>query len=300
MKINAIKANGVEYDIWATESDVQALNNQGNAALGTEVESGKAMIAQAINNVGGTASSDESLSELAQDIEQIPSKGFYAGNVKLTGTPVNVLELMCNTAARQNIASNITEIDDDTITEITGGGFSDFSALKRVKMSRLGSISGGTFSRSGVETFDFPMLTSITNAYSFSGITSLKEFIAPNLSNFSGTNNFSGCHNITNIILGRLTSMSENLSQNKTLLRNVTIGEDTNINLPFQYWTATDVIAGGQSGIDELNSNLQTNLISKLYQGGNKILRLGAALYDVTTQETRDMVTAKGWTLQRG
>ena len=52
MKINAIKANGVEYDIWATESDVQALNNQGNAALGTEVESGKAMIAQAINNAG--------------------------------------------------------------------------------------------------------------------------------------------------------------------------------------------------------------------------------------------------------
>jgi hypothetical protein len=89
------------------------------------------------------------------------------------------------------------------------------------------------------------------------------------------------------------------LSQTKPNLRNITIGQGTDINLPFQYWTATNVIAEGQSGIDELNENLYNNLLTKLYDhsqdGQTRTLRIGW-LANVS-QANIDYATAKGWTL---
>lgn len=65
----------------------------GAAALDQEVESGKKLIAQAINDKGGTASEDESLSELADDV---------------LGIPVNVqVEDAANLAFPESISWNI-------------------------------------------------------------------------------------------------------------------------------------------------------------------------------------------------
>ena len=65
----------------------------GAAALDQEVESGKAMIAQAINAKGGTSSADESMAELADDVLEIP---------------INIqVEDAANLAFPENIAWNI-------------------------------------------------------------------------------------------------------------------------------------------------------------------------------------------------
>jgi hypothetical protein len=100
--------------------------------------------------------------------------------------------------------------------------------------------------------------------------------------------------------LGVLVSFAD-FYDTKKELRNITIGQSTNINLPFQNWTAQSVIAEGQSGIDELNSNLYNNLLTKLYDhstdGQTRTLRLGWLAH--VTQENIDYANSKGWTLTK-
>lgn len=98
---------------------------------------------------------------------------------------------------------------------------------------------------------------------------------------------------------GKLIRIVETLTNPKPNIRNITIGQDTNINLPFQNWTATNVIAEGQSGITELNSNLYNNLLTKLYDhsqdGVTRTLRLGWLAK--VSAENIAYANAKGWTL---
>ena len=99
--------------------------------------------------------------------------------------------------------------------------------------------------------------------------------------------------------VGTLIQCKELFFNAKPNLRNITIGVGTDIDLPFQNWTATNVIAEGQPSIDELNSNLYNNLLTKLYDhstdGQTRTLRLGWLAH--VTQENIDYANSKGWTL---
>jgi hypothetical protein len=121
----------------------------------------------------------------------------------------------------------------------------------------------------------------------------------PNLVTISGKNVFSLCAYLQNVQLGTLIYCNEPFINAKPNLCNITIGTNTDIDLPFQYWTATNVIAEGQSGIDELNNNLRTNLLEKLADHSNdgqtRTLRLGWLAH--VTQENIDYANSKGWTL---
>ena len=144
-----------------------------------------------------------------------------------------------------------------------------------------------------------PNLVTISGAYTFQGCSALQSVDMPNLVTISVTHTFQNCSALQNVVFGTLSSCTEPFSQGKSNLRNITIGADTNINLPFQNWTATDVIAEGQSGIDELNSNLYNNLLTKLYDhsqdGQTRTLRLGWLAK--VSQENIDYANSKGWTL---
>ena len=148
MKINAIKANGVEYDIWATESDVQALNNQGNAALGKELDSGKAMIAQAINNVGGQASEDESLAELAEDITTMPIVNVSA--FKFSEVPNLAKQIAEQTYSEQlgeDFRTKLTEINDvnGEITSVGAYAFNRCNNLVKINLPNVTTIGYNAF-----------------------------------------------------------------------------------------------------------------------------------------------------------
>ena len=150
-----------------------------------------------------------------------------------------------------------------------------------------------------IKSINSTLLTDIERSYAFHKNVSLQSVELPNLATISDSNTFYGCSSLQSVEFGRLILIAENFNGTKENLRNVTIGAGTDVNLPFKYWTATNVIAKGQSGIDELNSNLYNNLLTKLYDHSNdgetRILQIG--WLDYITPENIAYANAKGWTI---
>lgn len=78
------------------------------------------------------------------------------------------------------------------------------------------------------------------------------------------------------------------------------IGQDTDVVFNMRDWTATNVIAEGQSGIDELNYNIKTYFADRLKDntgGTAKTVTFGASLYNVLTPATIAAFTSKNWSV---
>ena len=271
----------------------------GGEALISEITQGKEDIAAAINAKGGTADPLESFQQLADDVVNL-NTSFITYGVEVT-EKIHWLKFICDSSTVARLP--LTAIDDDVVTTIsTSSTFKSCSALESVKMTALTTISSGNVFESciSLREVNMPRLTTINGGSVFNLCTSLQEIEMPILVILSGGGVFSGCAALRNVTFGTLTYLYEPFTNAKPNLRNITIGQDTNINLPFQNWTANNVIAEGQSGIDELNTNIMTNLVPNLYLNGGKTLRLGTTLYDVLTTATKDAITDRGWTLQRG
>jgi hypothetical protein len=198
--------------------------------------------------------------------------------------------------------SSLRSVELPNLTTISGGyTFQSCSSLQSVELPNLATISGGnTFDTcSSLRSVELPNLTTISGGYTFQSCSSLQSVELPNLATISGGNTFYGCSSLRSVEFGRLILIAESFYNKKGNLRNITIGAGTDVNLPFQYWTATNVIAEGQSGIDELNSNLYNNLLTKLYDhsedGETRTLRLGWLAK--VSQENIDYANSKGWTL---
>lgn len=200
----------------------------------------------------------------------------------------------------------LSNLDFPSLETLDGDNiFFGCTNLKSVRFPSLVAMTSlYAFQRSGLEVFIADKLKSIeygSGTSPFRGATELREFIAPSLEQTpSSASYFFSESNIQNVVVGKIKSM--NLFANTittTNLRNVTIGQDTDANISFHLWTATKVIAEGQSGIDELNSNLYNNLLTKLYDhsedGQTRTLRLGWLAH--VTQENIDYANSKGWTL---
>lgn len=188
------------------------------------------------------------------------------------------------------------------LVTISGSGvFAGCPALQEVTMPNLTTISSGQCFNTlpALQYISLPSLIAINGNFSFAYNTSLQEVNMPNLTVISGSNTFINCSALSNVIFGTLTTLLDPFINDKPSLRNITIGEDTNINLPFYRWSASNVIAEGQSGIDELNSNLYNNLLTKLYDhsqdGQTRTLRIGWLAK--VTAENIAYANAKGWTL---
>lgn len=285
-----------------------------------DVAEGKKQIADAINIKGGNSTPDESFQQLASDIQTLPYAGISAEGIVQT-EEFSFLDFMCS-----NYNNPITEIKDNTVTLINKNySFSESRSLIKVEMNALTVISGMNvfFNCTVLQNIELPNLVEVKSSSVFSTCTALQNVELPNLVKLEGGQIFYRCANLVEIRLpkleifrgnigiigdnsrlqyiefGVLTIMNEPFYNLKPNLRNITIGQDTNINLPFQLWTATNVIAEGQSGIDELNSNLYNNLLTKLYDHSNdgqtRTLRLGWLAH--VTQENIDYANSKGWTL---
>jgi hypothetical protein len=248
----------------------------GAGAIGSEIMVGKQSLVDAIEYKGGTSSADKTLKGIAEDIKEIPNFDQYfrlAG--VLAGSSYNKNQLQGH---NENVAAgSITEIIDQlgSFIRLNDYAFSYWDLLEYIEMSALISLGSYVFRYS-----------------------SIKNFVGINVSSI-GTFAFGDCIKLTNITLGTLTSMSVRILTDVRSLRNITIGQGTDIDLYLQEWYATNVIAEGQSGIDELNENLYNNLLTKLYDhstdGQTRTLRLGWLAK--VSQENIDYANSKGWTL---
>ena len=311
MKINAIKANGVEYDIWATESDVAALNNQGNSALGKEVESGKALIAQAIRDKGVPATADESLSELAEKVSEIdwnPNVGFTFMDGYAPKTLVEYLN---------GYYKYLLSVDDYQITtDLKDGAFQHCINVASIILNNLqvptlnSTMTHSIFyGNTNLRYVKLPKITNINNfqAWDGSGSAGIQALYSINfevpmchyfVTTLLGRNN----NNIfSSLTFGKLTTFNiTSLGGPQFLLRNITVGNGTDITLNLSLWDARYVIAEGQSGIDELNSNIQNNLIANLKDNTGltaKTVTFGQNLRNVLTAETEQMFADKNWNI---
>lgn len=282
----------------AVEGGYTGTEQEFNCSLSllADIAEGKTQIANAINIKGGSASADSSFIQLAEDVLAMPTSGIWANGITQT-EPFSFLKYLTT-----NINNEITEINDSEITTITRShAFYRNIALREVVMNNLATISGTqTFCAcSYLQSVQLPNLATISGTHTFFSCASLQSVQLPNLVTISGSHTFSLCANLQYVEFGTLTKCIDPFINTKTNLRNITIGQDTDVDLPFQYWTATNVIAEGQSGIDELNENLYNNLLTKLYDhsedGQTRTLRLGWLAH--VTQENIDYANSKGWTL---
>lgn len=300
-------------------SIIPNINNQSIAIL-SDIEIWKEDIADAINTKGGNSTPDESFQQLAQDIKDLPIKSLSdAGYTFADGyKPETYSELI-------EYRNYITEIDDPTVTTIdTDYAFSALTALRKVRFPNLTVITGSYtfYNSSNIKFLDLPILNTINtgtdSAYTF--VSKQKKIVLPQLTYIHGNYVFAQCYSkeiimpkletihsqvlafndtVKNIVFGTLKTVFKMTDTKLVNLRNITVGEDTNTNLSFELWTATNVIAEGQSSIDELNSNLYNNLLTKLYDhsedGETRRLQIGWLAY--VTQENIDYANSKGWTL---
>lgn len=105
--------------------------------------------------------------------------------------------------------------------------------------------------------------------------------------------------NLKTIKVGAVTTWSGVFgTSNLDDLRLLEVGTGTNINLGISRWTATNVIAEGQSGIDELNANIVSGLADKLRdRTGLSALTINFSLsvFNILTQDTKNAFTDKNW-----
>lgn len=249
------------------------LNNEALQLL-PDIALWKQQIADAINYKGGTSSPNEAFTTLAEDIKNI--------NVIGTGNAKWVEGYEPKTFTDSLDLTYLTEITSEQITSFDNVNFKNLSYLRYVNFSNI---------------------TYISTEQSFFNCFSLEEVIIPSLTGFYSLGESKNPFNtskLKNIVFGKLSDLRYGIAYTNLInLRNITIGNLTDTDLIFHRWTATNVIAEGQSGIDELNSNLYNNLLTKLYDHSNdgktKTLRLG--WLDYVTPENIAYATAKGWTL---
>ena len=305
----------------AVEGGYTGTEQEFNCSLSllADVAEGKKQIADAINERGGNANPNSTFTQLAQDIEDIenfPTTGFeyiseiyrprtlmeaYNSRIYLKSVVNNTIEEISGNSTFHNCTS-LQSVQLPSLVTISGTAtFQSCTSLQSVQLPSLVTISGNsTFHNcTSLQSVQLPSLVTISGTATFHNCTSLQSVQLPSLVTISGNSTFQSCTSLQNIELGTLIKCSDPFYNTKTNLRNITIGQDTDVDLPFQNWTATSVIAEGQSGIDELNANLYNNLLTKLYDhstdGQTRTLRLGWLAY--VTQENIDYANSKGWTL---
>lgn len=261
-------------------SIIPNINNEALQLL-PDIALWKQQIADAINYKGGTSFPDEAFTTLAEDIKNIPNFDQY---IRLAAVMAGVSATDQLTGQELNRqAGNLTTIIDN---------LGLFLTLKRDAFYYWNLI----------EHLEFPVAQ----------LSYQKNYIertfaeCPNLrilrlksTKKTGVYFISGSNNIELIELGVLERFTSLYSGEKNKLRNIIIGQNSNCSLDLNLWRAKDIIAEGQSGIDELNSNLYNNLLTKLYDysedGETRILQIG--WLDYITPENIAYANAKGWTI---
>jgi hypothetical protein len=288
----------------AVEGGYTGTEQEFNCSLSllADVKQVKENLVSAIEYKGGTSSADKSLQGIAEDIREIPNFDQWA---RLAGVLAGNYADNALTGYEQNIKSGFVEIidRDGFFKDISKYRFQFWNLLEIFVSDTLEYISQECFSYcTSLRYIAVPNATRLdTNC--LRNCVSLIELYAPEITNIGtsyGHSPFVLTTNLQKITLGKIDVYTNGFfyfpMEN---LRDLVLGQNINIDLALHNWTATNVIAERQSGIDELNENLYNNLLTKLYDhstdGQTRTLRLGWLAH--VTQENIDYANSKGWTL---
>ena len=143
------------------------------------------------------------------------------------------------------------------------------------------------------------------NQFMRGSTTPIKKFYAPNWNiNFATLNAYTcfGQYGSSPKVLEEFTIKSfSGITQSHfyfQTIRKITLTQAPTADINMRYlWVSDNVIAEGQSGIDELNANVQALADSFLDYTGltAKIITFNANLYNVLTAETKQKFTDKNW-----
>lgn len=197
---------------------------------------------------------------------------------------------------------NISSLSLPKLREITGRyTFMQQTGISNLNLPSLTTIQAdGTFqSATGFYRIILPLL--IANNYNdtFNGCTGLEYVFMPSVTNWMGQNAFKGCTNLFYVQFGTLANMSrEPFGDFKKNLEEVIVGEGTDCDLDFGYWTANNV-TNSTPGRQRINTKFKKNIIDKLRDVSNtgitRTIYLG--WYSYLSDENIQALTAKGWSV---
>lgn len=167
--------------------------------------------------------------------------------------------------------------------------------------SELVTASEGCFYQQIVEA-ECRSVTSMLIRTFLAGASNIKKVIFPLCVSVANSSFLTApAQSVEHIVLGVLQTITTTFLYATTpSLRHFEVGTGTAINLPLGRWLATNVIAEGQTGIDELNYNIKTYIADKVAdRTGDSalIITFGASLYNVLTPATIAAFTAKNWSV---
>lgn len=194
----------------------------------------------------------------------------------------------------------------DTFSDCTSIGAYSFngSTVKKIVSHGTGSWSTGRNTFRGQSTLEYVEIDSITTLANETFDTStmslnIKFVKCINCTQTTGYVFMRINCPLEHFEVGTLTAFSPaTFYQQMLYLRAVIVGQDTAVDLPMSKWTATNVIAEGQSAIDELNFNIKTYLADTVADRTNDTaltITFGTSLYNVLTAETIAAFTIKNW-----
>lgn len=303
-KFKSIKAGGEEYEIWATEQEVADLNNVGNAAIGREMQEGKEAVVEALRARGVETDTSMSLQELANKILEVdwnPNIGFVYEEGYAPSTVVEYI----------NNRNKILSVDVDGIN-IDNSTFRCMGGVKDILVSNVGmdsanavKLSDLTFYNKALETISLPDTLYIISGETLDDFSIAGESIilnAPNAISFKGNHSMYNNENMfKEMIFGKLEEVNVgDVFSSQANLRNISIGNDTDIDLDFSWWSAINVIAEGDEGIEELNNNILYNIINNLhdYTGAEPhTISFGIQLTDILSEAVIEAANEKNWTI---
>lgn len=260
----------------------------------------------------------------AFDLETIYGDDCFADCVKLTDVNLTKLTDILGQRTFYNCIS-LESISLPGLTRILSPyTFRYCGRLRQIDFPNLLKIEGKDqfWGNSSLIDIQMPKVVEIESQYCFAYCNSLEAIELPLLGRLSGDNFLYFCSALKNVIMPSLTYMnsatcflgSNNLvnlefdllkgftsvdwlGDAKPKLRNITIGQFYETYTDLSNWTATDVIAEGESAINELNENFKNNFIDKLKQltTSSRTIRLG--WLDYLSDTNIRVANNKGWTL---
>lgn len=297
---------------------ISNLNNYAQSIL-KDIQGWKEDLVDAITSKGGEADADASFNQIIDDVASIPrvdSTGFdfidskpnsliqaYAFRAQIKTIQSSDIQFLDYDEAF-NLCKNLESVTIDSLLGINGSYvFANCAKLQHINFENLISITGSyVFTNiSALKTVEIPNLVTLSGNYVFQNCMQMETFICPSLVWLSGSLTLGACYKLRNFEVGTLRDFIEPFGIGWQLndLRNFTVGQDTDVNIHMQNWTANNVINQVVQGIQILNNNLYNNLLTKLYDhsqdGETRTLRIGW-LANVS-QENIAYANAKGWTL---